>query len=254
MTRDDSLLLDRYFDVVAQTGRTPGNLRFYLDYLFRSVELTGSTMLDVGAGDGLCSFYAACVGASKVVSLEPEAAGSSAGMNEAFERTASQLEQEQVQLVPQRLEDYEPSDESFDVILLHASINHLDEDACTRLHRDLEAQTVYLRLFRKLAASAKPGAKLIAVDCARRNLFADVGVTNPFAPMIEWHKHQSPELWARLLARVGFTNPTIRWNSFNTLRSFGRLMLGNRIAAYCLTSVFCLTMEKAQAGSASTAS
>jgi hypothetical protein len=62
--------------------------------------------------------------------------------------------------------------------------------------------------------------------------------------MIEWHKHQSPKLWARLLAQAGFANPIIRWNSFYTLRSGGRLLLGNRVAAYCLTSVFCLTMER----------
>ena len=164
---------------MAQSGYSPGNARFYGDYLFRGVDLSGKTMLDIGAGEGLYSFYAACMGASKVVSLEPEAAGSSTGMAEVFERTASLLEQKQVQFVPQPLQDYEPSDESFDVLFLHASINHLDEDACTRLHHDPEAQTVYLELFDKLAALAKPGAKLIAADCARRNLFADLKVTNP---------------------------------------------------------------------------
>ncbi len=227
MTQHDPHLLDLYFDVVARTGRTPDSVRFYLKYLFRGVDLTGSSMLDVGAGDGLFSFYAACMGATKVVSLEPEAAGSSAGTHENFDLTASLLERKQVHFVPQRLQDYEPGDESFDVLLLHASINHLNEDACVRLHRDREAQNMYLDLFRRLAALAKPGAVLI-----------------PFAPMIEWQKHQSPELWARLLAGVGFTKPVIRWNSFNTLRSFGRVLLGNRIAAYCLTSSFCLTMEK----------
>jgi 16S rRNA G966 N2-methylase RsmD len=244
LTQGDSRLLDRYFEVVAQSGRNPGNARFYLDLLFRGVDLTGKTMLDIGAGDGLNSLYAACMGASNVVCLEPEAAGSSTGAVEAFERAASLLEQKQVQFVPQPLQDYEAADDSFDVLLLHASINHLDEDACIRLHSDPEAQTVYLELFDKLAAMAKPGARLIAVDCARRNLFADLKVTNPIAPMIEWHKHQSPELWASLLARVGFANQTIRWLSFNTLRSYGRLVLGNRIASYCLTSVFLLTMEK----------
>jgi len=254
VTQADSRLLDRYFDVMSHTRALPGNLRFYVDYLFHGVELADRTVLDVGAGDGTLSFYAACKGASKVVSLEPEAAGSSAGMNAAFERTAALLDQTRVELVPQRLQDYEPSNASFDVLLLHASINHLDEDACNRLHRDLEAQTVYVGLFRKLAASAKPGSKLIVVDCARRNLYADLGVTNPFARTIEWQKHQSPELWSQLLARTGFTTPVIRWNSFNSLRSFGRLLFGNRIAAYCLTSVFCLTMARTQPRSASMAS
>jgi SAM-dependent methyltransferase len=245
MTQGDRL--DRYFAVIAANGYVPGNMRFYADYLFRGIDLTG-TMLDVGAGDGMFSFYAACAGAARVVSLEPQVAGSAAGMNDTFERIASLLGQDQVELVPQRLHDYEATAESFDLLLLHASINHLDEDACTRLHYDPEAQDAYVDLFRKLAASAKPGAKLIVVDCARRNLWNDVGVKNPIVPMIEWHKHQSPELWARLLTRAGFTNAQIRWNSFNTLRSLGRLLLGNRVAAYCLTSSFCLTMDREVGG------
>lgn len=107
------------------------------------------------------------------------------------------------------------------------------------------ARATYLSLFRKLARLAKPGAKLIVCDCARRNLFADLGLRNPIVPKIEWHKHQSPELWARLLASAGFANPKIRWTSFNTFRRSGQLLLGNRVAAYCLTSTFCLSMERA---------
>jgi hypothetical protein len=173
-------------------------------------------------------------------------------MNAAFKRTASSLDLDQakVQLLPHRLQDYESGDGSFDILLLHASINHLDEGACIHLRRDREAQSSYEQSFGKLAALVRPGAKLLVVDCAQRNLFADVHITNPFMPMIEWHKHQSPKLWARLLAQAGFVNPIIRSNSFNTLRTGGRLLLGNRIAAYCLTSVFCLTMERQRDASA----
>lgn len=244
MLRVDSSPLDGYFEFAERTGMSRGNLRFYLNYLFDGIDFRGKAMLDVGGGDGMLSFYAACSGAGKVVCLEPEVAGSASGMNEAFERTASFLDQAQVQLLPQRLQDYECGDACFDVVLLHQSINHLDEDACIRLHRDSEAQSLYEQLFCKLAFLARPGATLIAFDCAQRNLFADLQITNPITPMIEWHKHQSPKLWARLLAQAGFGNPVIRWHSFNTLRTCGRLFLGNPLAAYCLTSAFCLTMER----------
>jgi hypothetical protein len=244
MSRIDPNSLDRYFGIAEQTGMTRGNLRFYVNYLFDDIDFRGKTMLDVGGGDGMLSFYAACAGAAKVICLEPEVAGSVTGMNAAFERTASLLDQAKVQLLPQRLQDYESGDDPYDVLLLHASINHLDEGACIRLRRDSEAQSSYEQLFGKLASLARPGATLLVVDCARRNLFADLHVTNPITPTIEWHKHQSPRLWARLLTRAGFVNPIIRWNSFNTLRTCGRLLLGNRIAAYCLTSEFCLTMER----------
>ena len=124
-------------------------------------------------------------------------------------------------------------------LLLHASINHLNESACIRLPRHSDAQSSYKQLFSKLASLARPGATLLVVDCAQRNLFADLNIKNPLMPMIEWRS-----CGPAFLAQAGFVNPTIRWNSFNTLRSPGRLLLGNRVAAYCLTSVFCFTMER----------
>jgi SAM-dependent methyltransferase len=229
---------------MAQMGVRPGNVRFHCAYLFEGIDLRDKTMLDVGAGDGRYSFYAACAGATRVVSLEPEVEGSSAGMQESFRRAASLLGLEQVELIPQRFQDYDPGGETFDVVLLHGSINHLDEPACIKLHYDPAAQDVYRTLFQKLAAVSRPGGKLIVTDCSPANLFPRLGIRNPLARTIEWHKHQKPELWAQLLAGAGFTGPKVRWTTFNTLRTPGRLLLGNRFAAYCLTSSFCLSMER----------
>jgi len=229
---------------MAEMGARPGNVRFHCEYLFDGIDLEDKTMLDVGAGDGRYSLYAGCVGARRVVSLEPESAGSRSGMQERFRWAASTLGTRDVELVTQRLQDYEPRSEDFDVVLLHGSINHLDEQACIGLHRDPAAQHTYRVLFEKLAALSRPGGALIVSDCSRENLFARLGIKNPIARNIEWHKHQTPELWAGMLVGAGFASPRIRWASFNTFRSAGRLLLGNRAAAYCLTSTFCLTMER----------
>ncbi len=226
-------------------GLRPGNVRYYMSWVFRDVELAGRTVLDVGAGNGRFSFYAACVGASKVVSLEPGAHGSRGGVVDRFRDIASHLDLDQVTLVPQRLQDFEPGEEAFDVVLLIAAINHLDEDACIKLHYDRDARSTYGVLFRKLAALANPGAKLVVMDAGRQNLFARLGMKNPLAPTVEWHKHQQPELWTQLLEEAGFRSPIIRWPTFNTLRSPGSVLLGNKLAAYCLQSTFCLTMERA---------
>lgn len=230
--------------MLAQKGARPGNVRFHCDYLFDGIDLRGKTMLDIGAGDGRHSFYAACAGAKKVVSLEPEAEGSETGMQERFEQARSLLGLRQVDLEAKRLQDYEARGETFDVVLLHASINHLDEPACIRLRDDPAARERYHVLFEKLAALSAAGGTLIVTDCSNENLFARLGIKNPVAPTIEWHKHQKPELWAGMLAEAGYADPRIRWMSFNTLRSVGRLLLGNRLAAYCSASAFCLTMRK----------
>jgi Methyltransferase domain len=242
---EESSTLNDFFRAMELKGWSRGNARFYLNYLFDGIDLRGKAMLDVGAGDGRFSFYAACAGASHVVSLEPEGLGSSDAVTREFQGL-QQLLPVQVELVREPLEEFQPRRHAFDVLFLHASVNHLNEDACMRLHADPAARAVYRELFAKLAGAASRGAKVIVVDAARRNLFADLGLKNPLVPDIDWEKHQSPKLWIKLLGDVGFAHPKIRWNSFNPLRSPGRLTIGNRLASYCLNSMFCITMEKAE--------
>jgi SAM-dependent methyltransferase len=219
-----------------------GNLRFYLDYLFEGVDLKGARVLDIGAGGGRYSFYAAAAGAAHVVALEPEAAGSDAGVATQFERFREQLGVDSVELRHATLQEFDPGDERFDVLFMHASINHLDEPATTRLHTDPEARQAYRELFARLAGMGADGAKLVASDASRHNLFAHLPVRNPLQPTIEWDKHQPPELWIELLEEAGFAEPRVRWSTPNSLRRPGRLLLGNRAAAWLTEGAFCLTM------------
>jgi len=238
--------VEQFLTIACRKGlySSPGNLRYYVHYLFQDTTLAEKTMLDIGGGAGLFSFYAGCCGASRVVCLEPMAAGSSPGMVDQFQRFSTLLGLNQVSIYPIKLQDFDPGNETFDIVLLHNSINHLDEAACMALQHDRHAVETYKRVFEKLSTLASPGAKLIIADCSRYNFFALCRLKNPFGPTIEWHKHQSPDHWARLLSDVGFCNPKIRWASFNSLQSIGRLLLGNKVAAYFLQSDFCLTMGK----------
>ncbi len=76
------------------------------------------------------------------------------------------------------------------------------------------------------------------------NFFALLKIRNPFAPKIEWHKHQAPEVWAKMLDCVGFVNPIVRWSSFNRFGSLGRVLIGNKLMAYFLISHYCLSAVK----------
>jgi SAM-dependent methyltransferase len=222
--------------------RNVGRLRFYLEYLFDGVPLAGRRVLDIGAGDGVYSFYAAAAGAERVVALEPEAAGSSPGVTGRFSHLSEVLGLDSVELRSETFQEFDPGAERFDVLFMHAAINHLDESATVAIGSDERARETYRALFAKLASMGAPGAKLVASDAARSNLFALLPVKNPLQPTIEWEKHQEPETWARLLEDAGFGDARVRWNSLNALRRPGRVLLGNRVGAWLLDGAFCLTM------------
>jgi SAM-dependent methyltransferase len=212
------------------------------------VPLEGASVLDIGAGDGRYSFYTAAAGARHVVALEPEIEGSTAGVREQFRRVGGVLGLESVELRTEPFQEFDPGDERFDVLFLHAVVNHLDERACMELHRDEAARDTFRELFRRLADISADGARLILVDASRRNLFAHLPLRNPVVPEIEWEKHQPPRRWAALLEEAGFESPEISWNSFNTLRRPGRALLGNPVAAWFLQSSFRLAMVRRPRG------
>ena len=238
--------LEACLSAVIEEGLYPnrGNLQFHLKTLFQDIVLENRMVLDVGGGSGLHSFYTACMGAREVVCLEPETEGSRSGIGAKFRKLSGMLGYDHVWFEPVTFQAFDPAGKQFDIILLHNSINHLDEIACINLLNDDASKAIYMDIFSKLSSVASSGAKLIVCDCSRYNFFALLRIKNPFAPTIEWHKHQAPEVWVGLLSQVGFVNPRVRWTAFNTLRSPGRVLLGNRLLSYFLRSDFRFTMEK----------
>lgn len=238
--------IDFYLNTVIKEGlcSSKGRLQFHMNTLFEGIDFKNKKVLDIGGGSGLYSFYAAIRSAKNVVCLEPEAEGSSSAATDKFHKLRELLERNNVELRPITIQAFEPEGETFDVILLHNSINHLNETACINLLRESKSKAVYQEIFSKIYSLSSKGAKLIICDCSRYNFFTLFKIRNPFAPTIEWHKHQAPEVWANVLGEVGFVKPKIRWSSFNALRNWGRVLTGNKLVAYFLTSHFCLTMDK----------
>lgn len=244
---DSSESLRRLYDTLLEHRciRNIQRTQFYLSNLCSNIDFTDARVLEVGGGSGMLSFYAACVGAKEVVCLEPESAGSTSGVSKTFADIRERLELRcRVELRSETFQQFESEQARFDVLILHNSVNHLDETACIALLKNKAAMADYIALFEKLSGIAASGSKLLVADCSRHNIFALLGLKNPFEPTIEWHKHQAPQTWVRLLKKVGFRDPMVRWTSFSRLHAPGRLLLANRVAAFFLNSHFYFTMCK----------
>ena len=209
---------------------------------FGEMDLTGVRVLDVGGGSGALSFWCAVQGAH-VTCLEPLAMGSNPDMDATFERFNSEVETAfAVELRRQTFQEFS-SIEKFNVVVMHNSINHLDELSCENLRASAGSRSAYVSLFKRVSDLLIPGGTLIASDCARRNLFGQLGIRNPFSPDIEWHIHQQPKVWISILLESGFRAPQVLWNPMNRSGSLGRLLLANALGAYLTTSHFTIRIQ-----------
>jgi len=238
-----------FFDLVVNRKMYSGkeNLKFYLNTLFENVDLEQKEVLDIGGGKGLLSLYAAVKGAQKTVCLEPEKDGSKNGMTNGFKDLRKELpETLPVELIPLTLQEYvqQVIPAKFDVVIMHNSINHLNEQACIHLLKCEASHREYVTIFKSLFRIMKKGGVLIATDCSCKNFFNDIGVKNIFTPTIEWHKHHKTGTWISLLKEAGFRNPIVKWLSPNRLGTPGRFVLGNYFMSYLTKSYFKVTMQK----------
>jgi SAM-dependent methyltransferase len=220
---------------------SPKSLYWYYDsYLFKEIDFKDKKVLDVGGGIGLASAYAALCGASEVVLLEPESAGSESVQMKKTILLKDILGSRANHFFIEKktLQDYSCPNNHFDIVIFHNSINHLDENACIHLLNNKKYWNLYKGLFEKIKNLMSDGGSLIITDCMNRNFFNSIGLKNPLAYTIEWNKHQHPKVWAELLQEVGFRIAEIKWSSFKQLRNYGQILFGNELASYFFGTSF----------------
>jgi len=205
--------------------------------LFRGISLEGIRMLDIGCGPGALALWAALHNAEYALGIEPESEGSSSGTLQKFQATIDTLNlNDRVEAKNLLLQDLPRPEKPFDVIVMFNVINHIDEDAVQVLHFDPKAQFTYKQILTPLHDLLAPDGWLIIADCGRKNFWNALGKKSPFAPTIEWNKHQQPKTWIELFNQIGFRLHDVRWSDIYPLGTLS----SNRFVQYLTTSHFVL--------------
>jgi SAM-dependent methyltransferase len=210
------------------------------EFLFGGVDPRGKHVLDVGCGRGAWALWAGLNGASRVLGIEPEVAGSTSGSFAKFQEAIPKLGLASV-VSAKAVDALELSTAPFDIIVLYNVINHFSEDRTRTLDRP-ESRLYYHNVFKHLALLLRSGGTIIIADCARRNFFGDLKVRNPLVPDIDWPLHRSPDDWFDIMKDVGFRWLDLRWSY---LYPFTWLPM-HRVLAYFTASHFVLRAKRVE--------
>ena len=219
------------------------------DY-FGTLNFSGKRMLDIGAGTGLYACCVAALGADKLVALEPEEKGSSNQAIATFRQNIDRLGLKNIDLQTLKLQEYIADHESFDIVYMLASINHINEKHVRTLHRNKDSWDAYIHLLSPVFELLKPGGILIISDASRYHAFSlltrlEILKKHPFLPNIEWEKHQHPKVWKILLEDIGFRSVHFHWATQWRYQWMPRLLVDNPISVHLYTSLFVIHAKKA---------
>lgn len=215
---------------------------FHLRHLIGSFDVRGKRVLEIGCGSGTYCLLMALSGAKEVVGLEPEADGSTKGVFEVFTDKISTMRLTNIKVHKVTLDDYvRNADEPFDLVLTNDVVNHLDEDAVQRLHRDESARQIYQGILKTIYHSMHQQGVFVVADCGRHNILSGIsrlGLYKGFlTKTIEWNKHQGPRIWKRLLKEAGFDRFELEYWVPYQLRKVP-FLAKNRVFSYLTTSRF----------------
>jgi len=218
------------------------------NYHFGSFDLKNRSVLEIGAGHGYLAALCLARGASRVVALDPESDGSTKGVNKQFACLSDNVALGKgIEYLPLSLDKFITTSgkETFNYILMCNVINHIDEDAVTRLHlpdADCERKR-YVKTFEEIHNLLSETGILLASDVGRYNLWNSIGLCFPTCRTIDWNKHQDPHIWQALLSKAGFESIDVKWLTPYRLRHF-KAIVGQKWVVQCINSHFLIQARK----------
>jgi SAM-dependent methyltransferase len=221
------------------------------DY-FGTLDFSGMQVLDIGAGAGRCACCVASLGADRVVALEPEESGSNTGVITKFQMNAQKLGLSNLQIHTHIMQDFAAPADSFDVIYMINSINHIAEDAVRSLHNNPASHAAYMTLLQPIMDWLKSGGLFVISDASRFHPYGPLIKSgflkkHPFFPQINWELHQPPAVWMKLLTDMGFMSANFHWASNWRYDWMPRFLTDNALAAYFYSTQFVIRAVKKRA-------
>ena len=217
--------------------RSRGYEFYFKNYIFSSIDFRGKTILDVGGGNGIASFYAVkYLGAKSSLVIDPLEDGSNDEMHSQYDAF--------LDLFGKGVEFYQgytnelADEKKYDVLLLHNVINHVGEDIVHKLHYDNDTKIIFKERICDILSKGKLGGHLIVADCGRRNIFGDLKIHNPIAPTINWSIHQQPHVWQEIMEEIGCKHLKTNWTARRELGFYGKFLLSNPLISYLTNSTF----------------
>lgn len=248
----DNNLLERYIYFLIKNKLTSKynfdektlfkNFLFYLKNTFSRINFKDKTILDVGSGNGIFSFYFIINGAKEVVCLEPSLDGSDNNNENIFLSIVNEFRFTNIKFINQSLQNY-ITNKRFDLIVMKDSINHINEDACINLKKNNYNRKIYIDIFNKINSLMLPDSQIFLSDASSKNFFGDLKIKNPFVGEIEWFKHQEPNIWISLMKESDFDIKFLDWSSINSLQFLGK-MSNSKLISYFTSSNFRIIAKK----------
>lgn len=239
MTNVDNKYFKKIYNDLKLSHHPFKRMFLYLKWCFKSIDFQNQNVLDIGGGNGIFSYYAKHNGAKEVINLEPFSDGSTF-FDFSKKKISNQLN---ITVKKITLQEFK-TDEKFGVIILHDSINHINESIFEDIHNNVTAYDEYRKIINKIISLLSPNGKILITDCSRRNFWGDIGIKNPFAPSIDWNLHQPPKLIQSFFDNDKFSF-VLRWSPFKRFGRVGRLIsfLGI-IPSYFMQSHFNLIINR----------
>ena len=235
------------FDILlskAGISRPAGYDFYFSNYIYDDIDLDGKKILDIGGGNGIASFHA--LNSSENCSawvVDPIAEGSNDLMLAQYESMKKSYGAERINFHRDYVNTLlDPG--TFDIIVMHNTVNHIGEDILQDISYKNEAYTEYVSRLKTILDRLASDGILIVADCGSRNFFGQIGLKSPFAPSIDWHLHCEPGVWQQMIEDIGVLHIKTQWTARREFGVFGKFFLANRLFSYFTNSHFVSTYRK----------